>query len=333
MPNVSKGWLAEVRRTAPRMQTCASGLEMPFSPPPVVGSFTASLYGDSLFIERRIFCLRLISCVLGMVALSVPAIAETPTPEAHLFTGGDTLFRAAPQEFDAHVELSAKRGKPLLTRTLTPLRSVAISSDTSVRMPIGRQNLSAGTVLFAAGNPAKGIFCAPGRGGDTLGVYFACLVDSDGDGRFERQAWGGGARSRDEQVFGPTDRGGMEPFGLSGNGTALPVPVAYQSVEIERGTKTAVDIVWRAKRTRNSSTYRVEIRTDGGEHGRGISASAQEILVSNTGEQSVMIDGVYLIVNGVLEDGSISYRISGINHEHNITYGRFSPGTTLTLYL
>ncbi|MFC5389397.1 hypothetical protein U0030_12095 [Brevundimonas bullata] len=116
-------------------------------------------------IKRGIVIMRSLLCALSAAMLSFPMMAESQVPEAQtdLFTGGDTIFRSLPQEIDATAELIARRGAPLFTRTIIPLRSVTIESDISVRVNLGRQNIPAGSILFAAGDVRRGIYCAPAR--------------------------------------------------------------------------------------------------------------------------------------------------------------------------
>ena len=269
---------------------------------------------------------------LGMGLWSAaPGVAEG-TPGAP----GTEFVLAAPASWN-HDEQTARRGAPLLTLPLQPTRAVRLGGPVTVTVAyLGHIKLKAGDTLFAV--PDTGLYCGGARGGTTMGNYFPCLADTDGDGAFDTQNWGGRARFVSEQRLGPTTSGELTDFAVSGGrGAHLAQPVPFTAIDAQLGPAANLQFLWRAKAPRAGSGGPTVVSvwvyagvTDGG---AAIGGDPRETPLDADGRGRLEVGGVLFSIAGLNADGSLRYRILQLPPPHTVHIPPPGVRNTITIYM
>lgn len=160
------------------------------------------------------FWIRVLSVLSAAAAVAAPAQAERIR----------TYWRLEPVAAQAPTRVNF--GEPFFEQRLLPVRLVELTAP----LATGSQTLAAGSLLYLVFNDEGKIGYCPSWGASTGGLLSIpilnqrpCLVDSDGDGRFDRsfsafQKYGGP----------PTARGSINAA------TPLPATIGYRQVDVHR---------------------------------------------------------------------------------------------------
>ncbi len=261
----------------------------------------------------------------ALVGPPPPPLAARPAPTA-------AIFRLDPAGALSSGHQTARKGSSLLTLAVRSEAAVRLEAPVDARAAnwLGgklKRPLIAGQVLMAAAGQ-QGTYCAPVKDGALYAVG-PCLIDGDGDGRFEAAATAE-FNSGSVQGLMVTDRGDLLGVNFVAR-TALSTPVAYSSVPYQQGSAANARLMWRTAPDRGVPGAAVPIifwleASDGDSGTRVLSPAAQTTLQDGVG--TGRLGGVTVRVLGLEQNGALRYQIEAVTPGFRLPFG-FRPAPSV----
>ncbi len=220
----------------------------------------------------------------------------------------------------------AQRGRELLRVTLRPAKAVKLlgnvdAASTTIGASNGQSPLTAGAYLFAL-DQRPGVYCAPisNRG---LGMAGPCLIDSDGDGRFEAIAKAGFTSMNPEALL-MTAKGQIVGANM-GSPATLSETVGYSAVDPRTGISAEGRLIWVSNFKRDHLERPVSgaIAIDASARWTATGVYSTTVQFIFTGKpQIVQIAGLNLTIDGFDENGGLRFHLDSLEPDQ-LTYFAF----------
>lgn len=246
----------------------------------------------------------------AMVLLLEPAsLAARKKPNVPF----DLIATTAP--FDAGATFTAPRGAVLTSIDISVPIAVELDGeiDSAIQEMIASEAgaaIGAGSILVNS-NPSENIYCGPimSRG---MGKAGPCLIDTDGDGKFDR-AVKGGADANQPTALGIATNGKLMGISYAKHSIALPALVRYHRVPYAQGPKGKADLVWTSNfNPKRPGPVRIAFWMSSYNDWAGTSLASAPVEVTFAGHPvAVDINGLRLTVLGVGDKGELNFRLSG----------------------
>jgi len=233
--------------------------------------------------------------------------------------------------------ITAKRGKPLIKLEMRAPSAVRLDGDVdpAFAAPAAASDafpLTAGRVLFGLAE-RPGTYCAPltSRG---LGSAGPCLIDADGDGRFEAIMKAGFTSNGASAILlSSTGRA----FGVNlGKPVPLPAPIPYSAQPYGIAQAAPVALVWQPAGKKNAEGRRPQVafRFDASAEFTGTGVLSAPTLVDFDGTpKKIQVAGVTLELLGFDAEGALQARIVALRPAQKVAFGfRGAPGTLYIVY-
>lgn len=218
-------------------------------------------------------------------------------------------------ETEASVDqpLTSRRNRPILSGKIFPTRSVrldsGIDSVTAAAVSAQGADLDAGATLYLV-DRERGVYCAPIHNAG-LAKSGPCLIDGDGDGRFETAAKGRSmAVSPEGLAF--ADNGKIMGVDMIQQ-APLTTPVAYHDADMSRAVSAPTSLYWSSNfNKKKPGPVEVRFLFDASNDwaGSGLTSEAYSTVFEGS-PVDVRIGGLTVTVTGITTKGELQYRISG----------------------
>jgi hypothetical protein len=217
----------------------------------------------------------------------------------------------------------ARKGRPLLTLSARAPRSVRLEATVDPRAAnqaaaSSRYPLTTGQLLSGF-DERPGTYCTPiiSRFGGWAGP---CLLDEDGDGRFESISKAGFHSATALQIL----------FTASGGATGvdfdppqpLPQPIAYSEMDYSTGARVAVRLRWRSNhRQARPGPVTVAMWFDASADGTGVGVISPSTRFTFRGQPvTVQLGAVTLRVLGFQSSGAMDYEMVSVTHAARVPF-------------
>lgn len=244
-------------------------------------------------------------------ALSIGAMVAALAAQASAQPMGEGVILEPPAP---GLEGVARTFKSLYPQPLRMAEAVRVDQPVAFEVKTGwsgkaGDGVAAGETLASVAG-APGVFCAPVRQAG-LSAVAPCLVDADGDGRFEESRVAG-FTSAQADGLAITAKGGLTGVELKKR-RALPQPVGYTRLPAAQGPQAKARLMWESYGKRGpTDPVKLRLWLDAGERGAGtqVFGALQKAQLAPDGTGVVTYEGVRIRFMG-FEGKSLRYRVEG----------------------
>ena len=233
----------------------------------------------------------------------------------------------------------AKRGRAVLSGTVLPVRLVRLngSVEEAAGIAVAAQgsDLQAGAVLYLV-DQAKGIYCG-GIHSAGLAKAGPCLIDGDGDGRFEAAAKG---RSMAVSPQGLAFADNNKVMGIDIiQQTPLAAPVAYSDVGNDSGISgtpfAPTRLYWMSNfNKKKPGPVLVRFFFDASNDWAGTGLASGPYSANFDGAPvDVKIGGLTITITGLTPKGELEYRIAGKIAAEPVPFRFHNRQTTIWIFI
>lgn len=225
----------------------------------------------------------------------------------------DLIAASAP--LDGGVTRTAKRNAVIATVDIFVPDAIELDGDidVSVRPMIASEAdvaIGAGSILVNS-KPSQHVYCGRmmSRG---LGKAGPCLIDSDGDGKFD-QAVKGGADAYQPMVLSIATNGKMMGISYAKHPVPLRTPVPYHRVSYTKGPVGKAELNWQSNfNPKRPGPVKIAFWLGCYNDWAGTWLAAAPTVATFTGEPvQVDVDGITVTVLGFGDKGELRFRIGG----------------------
>lgn len=258
----------------------------------------------------------LVTSAVMVMAMSGSAALAGPGPGP-----GTEIVIRAPAVWNQDVQTSRFMA-PILEQPFYAARAVQLPAAVTLHFGRREVHFPAGQILTSVGEASNGVFCSMGHGNWWGGTEYSCLIDADGDGRFEAQQSGSHYWGNHQQLLVITRGHRLTDACLDGDITPLASPLTYVEIDPTRGPAGALQISYELHRppgptdgppaASNEPPDSIGLSAYLGyaDSGNQVATVPEFFVLDAEGHGEIDFEGAHFSILGVNRSGRLIYRVT-----------------------